>query len=69
MRCGASPLAIRNEAGVHLAGDHLAAPSLDAALRSGRLAAESWMPTMTQELPSTRVGGLVGRWPAGRHDP
>lgn len=38
-----SPRAIRNEAGVHLAGDHLAAPSLDAALRSGRLAAESWM--------------------------
>ena len=38
-----SPLAICNEAGVHLAGDHVAAPSLDAALRSGRLAAESWM--------------------------
>ncbi|MEC8759478.1 MAG: hypothetical protein VXX70_07995, partial [Bacteroidota bacterium] len=38
-----SPRAIRNEAGVHLAGDHLAAPSLDAALRSGRMAAESLM--------------------------
>lgn len=38
-----SPEILRNEVGVHLAGDHVAAPSLDAALRSGRLAAESWM--------------------------
>lgn len=29
--------------GVYLAGDHTAAPSLDAALRSGRMAAEQWL--------------------------
>lgn len=38
-----SPEILRNQDGVYLAGDHVAAPSLDAALRSGRLAAESWM--------------------------
>jgi len=29
--------------GVYIAGDHTAAPSLDAALRSGRIAAEHWL--------------------------
>lgn len=29
--------------GVYIAGDHTAAPSLDAALRSGRMAAEHWL--------------------------
>lgn len=38
-----APARLRDEAGVYLAGDHLAAPSLDAALRSGRLAAKAWM--------------------------
>jgi hypothetical protein len=32
----------RNQDGVYVAGDHTAAPSLDAALRSGRVAAEAW---------------------------
>ena len=38
-----TPARLTDEAGVYLAGDHHAAPSLDAALRSGRLAAEAWM--------------------------
>lgn len=38
-----APARLTDEAGVYLAGDHHAAPSLDAALRSGRLAAEAWM--------------------------
>jgi hypothetical protein len=38
-----TPARLTDEAGVYLAGDHQAAPSLDAALRSGRLAAEAWM--------------------------
>ena len=37
---------IRNSEGVFQAGDHLVAPSLDAALRSGRLAAEAWLETI-----------------------
>ena len=37
------PVPLTNEAGVYLAGDHHTAPSLDAALRSGRLVAEAWM--------------------------
>ena len=38
-----APSQLKDETGVYLAGDHHAAPSLDAALRSGRLAAEAWM--------------------------
>lgn len=41
----ATPDPVVSEEGVYLAGDHLAAPSLDAALRSGRVAAEHWMKT------------------------
>ena len=33
----------RDSRGVYVAGDHSAAPSLDAALRSGRVAAEHWL--------------------------
>lgn len=36
---------VRNREGVYGVGDHLVAPSLDAALRSGRLAAEAWLDT------------------------
>lgn len=36
---------LRNREGVFGAGDHLVAPSLDAALRSGRHAAEAWLDT------------------------
>ncbi|MGB0170764.1 MAG: FAD-dependent oxidoreductase [Flavobacteriales bacterium] len=42
-----APARLTDEAGVYLAGDHQAAPSLDAALRSGRLAAEAWMTTLS----------------------
>ena len=38
-----APAQLMDEAGVYRAGDHHAAPSLDAALRSGRVAAEAWM--------------------------
>ena len=41
----ATPDPVVSEEGVYLAGDHLAAPSLDAALRSGRVAAEHWIKT------------------------
>lgn len=33
----------RNPQGNYIAGDHTAAPSLDAAMRSGRVAAEAWI--------------------------
>lgn len=39
----AAPNPVVSDQGVFLAGDHVAAPSLDAALRSGRVAAEHWM--------------------------
>ena len=42
-----APAPLTDEAGVYLAGDHQAAPSLDAALRSGRLAAEAWINTVS----------------------
>jgi len=42
-RVASAPARLKDETGVYLAGDHHAAPSLDAALRSGRLAAEAWM--------------------------
>lgn len=42
-RVGTRPEQTVDGRGVFLAGDHVAAPSLDAALRSGRLAAEAWV--------------------------